>query len=110
MPTSHDGYSIRSGEWDHSDGPLIAFFGAAVVGAVAAWYALYNQNAIGGILLFALGAGISLVISGATTAGGVGAIEDFLVASGVPGLFGAILGAGVGGYLGDRQRNSEGTS
>ena len=89
---------------------MIAFIGAAVAGAVAAWYAVYNPNAIGGVLLFALGAGISLVISGVATAGGIGAIEDLLVAGGVPGLFGAILGAGVGGYIGDRQRKTEGTS
>ena len=90
--------------------PLFMFVGSAVVGAVAAWVAVYNQNGMGGILLFALGAGILLIVSGVSTTGGIGAIEDFLVASGVPGLLGAILGVGVGGYLGDRQRKSEGKS
>lgn len=88
--------------------PLITLIGAAVVGAIAGWVASYQQNLPVAFLVFGLGAGILLVISGAPLGGGpTGAIEDFLIASGVPGLFGAIGGAVVGGYLGDRQRTAE---
>lgn len=90
---------------------LITFIGAAIIGAVAAWVATYQQNLLVAVLVFALGAGVLLVISGASLTGGpAGTIEDFLVASGVPGLFGAIIGAVAGGYLGDRQRASEAKS
>ncbi|MEO5704556.1 MAG: hypothetical protein ABIZ52_05520 [Candidatus Limnocylindrales bacterium] len=88
--------------------PLITFIGAATVGAIAAWVATNQQNALAAFLVFGLGAGILLVISGASLSGGpAGTIEDFPVASGVPGLLGAIVGAIAGGYLGDRQRTAK---
>lgn len=91
--------------------PLMTFVGAAIIGAVAAWVATYQQNLLVAFLVFGLGAGILLVISGASLGSGpAGTIEDFIVASGVPGLIGAVVGAVAGGYLGDRQRTSEGKS
>lgn len=58
--------------------PLITFIGAAVVGASPPGMRCTSRMSSSASCCFAVGVAILLIISGASTAGGSGAIEDFL--------------------------------
>jgi hypothetical protein len=88
---------------------VLALGGSLLAGGIAAYLAVYNQNIVLGLLVFATGVGILSVLMGSDiiAPGPTGGFDAILELAGIPGLIGAAIGAGVGGWVGHQQRERE---
>jgi len=76
----------------------------AALGGIAAFVAVYNQNAIAGLVIFALGVAILV----GTALGPTSAPSAFIETFGVPGIIGGVGGAVAGAIVAENMRKSKG--